>query len=73
MADVNKLKVGEMVLVKRVYSGVNSNPIVCKFDKVLTNSLTNSLFAMVIDLNKTFHQKRICHSCEIYKLTTLCA
>ena len=69
MTDVNKLKVGETVLVKRVYSSVNSNAIVCKFDKVLTNSL----FAMVIDLNKTFPQKRICYSCEIYKLTVLCA
>lgn len=69
MTDVNKLKVGEMVLVKRVYSSVNSNPIVGKFDKVLTNSL----FAVVIDLNKTFPQKRICYSFEIYKLTVLCA
>ena len=67
MADVNKLKVGEVVLVKFHY-----NHVVGKFHQILKNPLFASVFK-IDNSNKQISKKMICYSWQIYKLTVVCA
>lgn len=68
MADVNKLKIGEMVLVKFHY-----NHVVGKFHQILKNPLFASVFKIDNSNNLQIPKKMICYSWQIYKLTVLCA
>ena len=73
MTDVNKLKNGEVVLVKFHNNRDRGSYVVGKFQQTRINPLFVNVLKIGESSNKLIPKNMICYSWEIYKLTVLCA